>query len=141
MRVANLAQLHLFRRGHKPERVQPALEFRTACAFAATLRQWAQDDWMWLHVPNGEARSAATGARLKRMGVKPGVPDYLFISPAGQAYFLELKRGNGALSETQIEFRDWCQAHGVPWHCARSYDEAVAAVTAWGVLRRKVRPQ
>lgn len=30
-----------------------------------------------LHVPNGGARSPATGARMRRLGVRPGVPDLL----------------------------------------------------------------
>src|SRR3954464_8578713 len=142
MRIASLGQLHLFRRGFKPIRPPKALEFETACAFADTLRRFARDDWIWTHFPAGELRSKATGARLKRMGLRAGVADYLFISPAtGQAYFLELKRGNGPLSEAQAEFRDWCHAHRVPWHCARSYDDAIATVTAWGVLRLEGRPQ
>lgn len=142
MRVASLSQLHLFRRGNRPERPKPALEFKTACAVADTLARCADPTWKWSHFPSGEARTAAAGARLKRQGLKPGWPDYLFISPTtGQAYFLELKRGNGPLSEAQAEFRDWCHAHRVPWHCARSYDDAIATVIAWGVLRREVRPQ
>jgi len=142
MRVASLAQLHLFRRGHKPERPKPALEFKTACAFADTLRQCAKPDWLWTHFPAGELRSKATGARLKRMGTRAGMPDYVFVSPdTGQAYFLELKRGNAPLTPEQETFRDWCHTVRAPWHCARSYDDAIAIVTAWGVLKREVRPQ
>lgn len=142
MRVSGIGQLHLFRRGHKPERPKAALEFKTACALADTLRQCAKPEWMWTHFPAGELRAGAAGARLQRMGLRPGVTDYLFVSPAGLAHFLELKRrGGGELSEAQEQFRDWCKANAVPWRCCRSYDEAIAAVTAWGVLRLEVRPQ
>lgn len=142
MRVASLGQLHLFRRGHKPERPKPALEYKTAVALADTLRRCAREDWLWSHWPAGELRTDATGARLKRMGALPGVADYLFISPDGVAHFLELKRGRlGKLSAAQVEFRDWCLAYSVPWSLARSYDEAIAIVTEWGVLKYEVRPQ
>lgn len=141
MRVAGLQQLHLFRRGHKPERPKPALEFQTACAFADTLDRCADPDWRWTHFPAGERRTDAAGARLKRQGLKPGWPDYLFISPAGALHFLELKRGAAPLTYEQKSFRDWCAAHGVPWRCARSYEDAVAIVSRWGVLHREVKPQ
>lgn len=142
MRVASVGQLHLFRRGHRPARLAPALEFATACAFADTLRRSARADWAWTHFPSGEQRTEATGARLKRMGLTPGWPDYLFVSPDGRLHCLELKRGTkGRLTDAQEAFRDGCLARGVPWRLARSYDEAIAAVVAWGVLKHKVEPQ
>jgi hypothetical protein len=141
MRVASAGQLHLFRRG-PPERVPPALEFATACALADTLKRSARADWQWSAFPAGELRSQATGERLRRMGLAKGWPDYLFVSPAGQLHFLELKRGTrGRLTDEQAAFRDWCVAHAVPWQLARSYDEAIAAVAAWGALKHKVEPQ
>jgi hypothetical protein len=142
MRVAGLNQLHLFRRGHKPERPPPALEFALAAAFADTLKRVADPDWFWTHFPAGEKREAITGARLHRMGLKPGVADYLFLSPDGRPHFLELKRRRGGeLSQAQEDFRDWCKAHGVIWRVARTYDQAIAIVSEWGVLKREVKPQ
>lgn len=35
--------------------------------------------YCWCHVPNGGNRDARTGAKLKRQGVKPGVPDVLIF--------------------------------------------------------------
>ena len=152
MRVASLEQLHLFRRGHKPAPVRAAPEFRFSCAFADLLRRSASSEWWWMHYPAGEERTAKVdaegrrfspaGARLKRMGLKTGVADYLFISPIGRTYALELKRRDGGdLSGDQEKFRDWCRAHNVPWRVARSFDQALEIVTAWGVLKHKVEPQ
>lgn len=152
MRVANLEQLHLFRRGHKPAPRRSAPEFRTSCAFADLLRRSASPEWFWCHYPAGEERTARVdadgrrfspaGARLKRMGLKTGVADYLFASPTGRLHALELKRRDGGdLSNDQEKFRDWCRAHNVPWRVARSFDQAVAIVTEWGVLKHEVRPQ
>jgi hypothetical protein len=91
--------------------------------------------------PCGELRSAATGARLKRQGLKPGWPDYLFISPGGDCISSNSNAGTAALRCARSLPCLVPSAHGVRWCCARSYDEAIAAVTAWGVLRREVRPQ
>lgn len=55
------------------------------------------------HVPNGGRRSVATGARLKRLGVKRGVPD-IIVPMARQGYHgmaIELKRPDGRLSPHQ----------------------------------------
>lgn len=48
-------------------------------------------------IPNGGARSMATGARLRKEGVRAGIPDMLLAVPAGQAHglFLEMKRCRG----------------------------------------------
>ena len=144
MRVASLGQLHLFKgRRQKPEAPPAASEFRLSVAVADTLRRCARKDWQWTHIGHGELREAATGERLKRMGLKPGWPDYIFISPGGVAHFLELKRkARGSnLTDAQEKFRDWCLAQSVPHAVARTYDEAIAIVTNWNVLRLEVRPQ
>lgn len=81
----------------------------------------------WLfHPPNGGARSATTGARLKRMGVRRGVPDV--VLPVSNAAYVglagELKAAKGRLTPEQSEWighlgddgwfvavwRDWADA-------------------------------
>ena len=39
--------------------------------------------WLMYHVPNGEKRDKATAAKLKRMGVKPGVCDIVLPAARG----------------------------------------------------------
>ena len=142
MRISSLGQLHLWDRRKKANQPPYATEFRLACAFADTLRRTARKDWRWSHFPSGEWRETVTGERLKRQGLHKGWPDYLFISPTGQLHCLELKRRSaGRLTDEQAAFGAWCKAHSVPWRVARTYDEAIAAVTEWGVLRLEVRPQ
>ena len=40
---------------------------------------------LWSHFPAGENRTAATGALLKRMGLKQGWPDFVFVLRGGKA--------------------------------------------------------
>lgn len=101
---------------------------------AALLRAHARPEWQWCHVPNGEHRDIRTAAKLKRMGVKKGWPDFTLVSPAGAAYFLELKRQSGRLSEDQEFFSTWCAVHGVAFSAADSYEAAIAALKHWGAI-------
>jgi len=47
---------------------------------------------VWCHVANERKTTPAKGAKLKRMGVKPGVPDILIFGPGpGNGLAIELK--------------------------------------------------
>jgi hypothetical protein len=134
-----MRQLALF---VKPRKARPAPEFNVCCLLADTLERYCHPEWFWTHFPAGEKRTKATGARLRRMGTKPGVADYLLISPEGQLHALEMKRSKTELlTFGQERFRDWCRAHGVPWHRANSYDEAVEVLNLWGVWKGSIKPQ
>jgi hypothetical protein len=126
----------------KMRRVRPALERRTHIALADLLRRFAGDEWWWSHIASGEYRTEQTGALLKRMGLQPGMFDFVFIGPTGVHHWLELKRGASAsMSLAQIRFRHELQVRSVPYGVARSYDEAVAFLTQWGVIREGVKVQ
>ncbi len=66
---------------------------------------------LWCHVPNGGKRDQLTGARLKRQGVKPGVPDVLIfdLGSNGKPTALELKRQNGRYSQVRPNQKGWLQ--------------------------------
>jgi hypothetical protein len=79
------------------------------------------------HVPNGGARDAITGARLKAQGVKPGVPD-IYLDVARACYHglrIELKAGKGKANDDQHNWILNLQAQGyyaqvcVGWEAAR----------------------
>ncbi len=103
-------------------------------AIVELLRKAAHGDVLWFHVPNGEHRNAVTGARLKSLGVRPGVADLAFVLPGGRAAFLELKRDNGRQSQSQRIFESDCERSGAYYEVARNIDEAIGILRAWRVI-------
>jgi hypothetical protein len=134
--MASARQIDLFtRRARKPP---SAPEFHLHCMVADVLDRWLTPGWRFTHIASGELRDKVTAARLKRMGVRKGWPDFVLLSPTGHAYFLELKRRGEHLSESQIEFANWCVAHGYPLYVCDDFNSAVATLKDWGVVRGSV---
>ncbi len=48
---------------------------------------------------------------------------------------LELKPRGEDLSEAQVALASWCTAQGVPFACCDDLRDAIAVLSAWGVLR------
>lgn len=122
------------------QRKPPAtLEFPKQCVLADACDRWINPGWKWTHLPFGEYRSKATAGKLKRMGVKPGWPDLLFVSPAGQHHYIELKRKGGRLNDAQLEFQTFAQFAAIPYLCSISVEEIWAQLQAWGAVKSNVR--
>ncbi len=114
-------------------------ERRLSIVVADFLREAAPKGLIWSHFPSGEHRTEKTGGLLKRMGLRRGVPDFLFVLPGGAAAFIELKIAAGRLSPFQVEFRESCELAGAKWALCRSLDEVIATLGGWGVrLRARV---
>lgn len=114
-------------------------EFPLHCMVADTLRRWLSEGWRFTHIPNGELRSPATGARLKRMGLIPGWPDFILLSDDGDPHFLELKRKGMSLSDHQTDFCGWCVDRGVPYAICDSFESALTQLQTWGAVMNTVR--
>ena len=143
MRIASLGQLHLFKgkrqRGVTPP---PPREFATQCALADTLKRWCNPDWWYTALPFGEYRTPATAKRLQRMGVRGGLPDFLFLHKLGDTAWLELKRGKlGRVSPDQAAMFEYLGARGDIMLMALSYADAVAMLQDIGVLPRTIKVQ
>lgn len=65
-------------------------------------------------IPNGEQRSAVTGARLKAQGVKRGIPDlFLPVMRNGKGgLWIELKKVGGIVSENQWQWLEQLEFGG-----------------------------
>ena len=90
-------------------------------------------------VPNGGARAAATGARLKAQGVVPGIADLMFILADGSAAAMELKAGNNRQSPEQVAFAQRCDRVGVPYALVYDLDTALEILVGWGVIRPEAK--
>lgn len=89
-------------------------------------------------IPNGGARDAVTGARLKAEGVRAGVPD-LFLAWHIERYhmvgkeiihglFIELKTPRGRLSQPQKECIEDLEDAGYTVAVCRSTQEAIDVI-------------
>jgi hypothetical protein len=88
----------------------------------------------WAHYPAGGRRSRVTGAILKGMGAKAGVPDLLILSH-GKLFGLELKAGRNGLSPAQVATHSEMRAAGAVIGTAGTLDDAIAILSEWGLLR------
>lgn len=94
------------------------------------------------HFPAGRSSGGGLagiirGKNLKRMGLKPGVPDLLLIHK-GQAYFLEVKADTDE-SDVQIQCHTDLKAAGARVATVRSLDDALYWVQRWDIPLRMVR--
>lgn len=128
-----VGQIDLFtRRVRSPP---PPKEFSIHVMVADTLKRWCRPTFRYTHIPNGELREDSTAAKLKRMGVVPGWPDFAIVGQPHGFYGLEMKRKGEKLTPDQEVFQAFCQSAGLPYKVAYTYGEAIAWLAAWGVLR------
>ena len=118
---------------------QAATEAEIHAAIVTLIRTVAPD-LLVFHPANGGWRSKAEGAKLKALGVTPGVPDLCLITPVGRVFFIEVKTPNGRLSAEQQKIHEWLTAIGVSCAVARSIDDARNALRAWNIPTREHDP-
>jgi len=85
-------------------------------------------------IPNGSRRDAATGAKLVREGLSPGIPDLaLFIRRGGYgALFIEMKRRhNAVVRPNQAEWHERLRNAGYAVCVAHGASEAIQAILAY----------
>jgi hypothetical protein len=146
-----LAQKDLFTQRYRKVPALSPLEYKMQIALAGLLRLLCRPGVDWWHTPNGELRDKRHAAKLKAMGVRPGVADFLFtwgvlVSAVAdpqvrifpQNLFLELKRRGEHLSPEQEQFRDSMMAKGSFYEVADSIDDAVAILKRHQILRNIV---
>lgn len=90
---------------------------------------------LWFHVPNGGKRHILEAVKMKRMGVKAGVPDLVVIPKNGPVCFIELKAEDGATTELQDFWIKSLPDYGCPVSVCRSLDEVRQFLFELGVVR------
>lgn len=132
-KVAELAAFTARRSGETKRGHVKLTELRSHIAIAEHLRTRARPGVVWWHTPNGELRNKATAAKLKAMGVKPGVPDITLLID-GRFFGLEIKSLEGRLSSEQRATHAELERAGAFMAVAHSIDGALAILTAWGAI-------
>jgi hypothetical protein len=119
----------------KPNNPLAPTEHKLQVALVDYLAYAAKPEIFYFAIPNQGNRHIMNATKMKAEGVRSGVADLCFMLPAGRVAWLEMKTAKGALSETQKAFRDRALALGHHWALARSVDEAIEHLTAWGVMK------
>ena len=96
---------------------------------------------VWFHPPNGGSRHVAEAVKMKRMGVKAGVPDFVIIDrppafPEAIGTVIELKADK--LSRVRPEQKVWLSKFGErSWRTAIAHGavEAIAMLKELGYAR------
>lgn len=121
-------------RGPRPA---SAPEFALHCAVADLVSRWITPGWQFTHIPLGEHRHKATAARLHRMGVRAGWPDFIFVGPH-RVVFLELKRRGGSQTDEQANVALHIIRSGFDYACVDSLDLALEVLRGFGIVRARV---
>lgn len=108
-------------------------ELQIHIAVVQHLKYRARKGVCFFHAANGERREARDAAKLKAMGVTPGIPDLMIVAD-GKTYGLELKTSRGRLSPAQKGMLDVLNAAGAYTAVAYGIDQALAILQAWGLL-------
>ena len=125
----------------RPFRLEP--KYPTEHAEQVRVIEWSQTPFvrrkypeieMLYHTPNGGARDAVVGRRLKDAGTRRGIPD-LFLPVPRQPFhglYLELKRRDGG---TVSDFQRWwierLRAQGFRCEVCHGADAAIKAITEY----------
>ncbi len=107
-------------------------EYAIHCALWA-LYQTAGKPGTFLFHPANKASSAKEGARFKRMGVVPGIPD-LVGSIEGRFYGLEIKTESGHLSDVQQICREAIWASNGVCDVGFGFNDAILKLKIRGFL-------
>ena len=93
-----------------------------------------EPEWNLLFsIPNGGFRSKRTDARMKRTGLKAGIPDIFLPVVRGMYHglFIEMKSKRGTVQKNQKAWHDTLRAQGYRVEVCRSCDAAVQMIRAY----------
>jgi len=116
---------------------QPTEEQEQAAVmeWAMLMEKQAPELALLYHCPNGADRHPAVAAKLKKQGVKPGIPDLFLPVARGMSHglYIEMKRQKGGrVSEDQKAWMEALTEQGYVCVVAHGAEEACDAI--WNYL-------
>lgn len=126
-----------------PRKRRQRPEYKLHIATADLFRAILPPEVLWLHVPNGGGRGVVTAAHLQRMGLRPGVADFLIawrrhdadIGDVEETLWIELKSKRGQTSPEQKRFEGIVTRIGHGYVVAKSLDEVETLLKIYSVPR------
>lgn len=139
MHIAASFLLRLMHYRGAPRNMKPEAELAVHCA--NDLRKWTLEGRLkavWFHVPNefGGKKQPAHGALVSAMGRINGAPDLVFLWEGGCGV-IELKTPSGCMTESQKDFRQWCESAGIDYQICRRRSDMRLTLTSWLILARE----
>jgi hypothetical protein len=97
-------------------------------------KSWLDKSGIWsklliFHVANERKGSIGAAMHFKRMGVRPGVADWL-VFPPGRSVAIEMKDDEGEQNEDQKKFERQWKAAGNMYFVARTLEEFQGIIQA-----------
>jgi hypothetical protein len=158
---ASAHQRDLFTRRWRTVRALEPSELQLQISLVEWCRWKLRPDVLMWHTPNGEERDKRTAARLKAMGVLPGVADLQFLwreevsrppdavgqsanvaAPGGRfrtrVLFLELKAPGRKPSAEQCGFALAVRCIGANYHIVDNIDEGIRIIESYSLTRKAV---
>jgi hypothetical protein len=151
-------QRDLFSRRYRTVIAPRVRESALQIQLVSMLRWCLRPDVLFWHTPNGEQRDPRTAAKLKAMGVLPGVSDLQFhwceldafahnlppdhrggANKIRRVLHMELKADAGRQTEAQASFALAMRLLGDEYHIVRNIDEALELLRERGLLRSDVK--
>lgn len=92
------------------------------------------------HIPNGAKLGAQQLWKMRAAGMVAGIPDRCILHNS-RAYFIEVKRPGGDVSESQRQMFPRIEKAGCSVAICRSAEDVERALVAWGIpLKARMLP-
>lgn len=102
-----------------PKRNHLETRLQMACVQWFSFEYPKQKNCLWM--VNNESRSAQEMAKNKKMGLRPGCSDLMYLSPKGKLICIEMKYGKGRQSKNQKIFQQDITKHGAEYHVINDF--------------------
>jgi hypothetical protein len=118
----------------KRQKPEPAKIAESERCLHMRCQQWLEKSGIWsrlliFHVPNERRGGIGAMVHFKRLGVRPGVADYIVINGIRDAA-IELKDSTGKQKDAQKQFQRQWEATGKLYYVVRTLEDFQVTIEA-----------